>query len=68
MDLHPGPTECKVLERRTVLDPIRRALQENDDWYQDLVEHSQDLLCIHDLAGRLLAINPAPARLLGYSV
>jgi PAS domain S-box-containing protein len=69
MDLHPGPTECKVLEaRRTVLDPIRRALQENDDWYQDLVEHSHDLLCLHDLSGRLLAINPAPARLLGYSV
>jgi PAS domain S-box-containing protein len=50
------------------LGPIRRALQENEDWYQDLVEHSHDLLCIHDLAGRLLCVNPAPARLLGYSV
>ncbi|MFZ0320616.1 MAG: PAS domain S-box protein, partial [Candidatus Sulfotelmatobacter sp.] len=69
MDLHPGPKQCQVFEvERTMLDPIRRALQENDDWYQDLVEHSQDLLCIHDLGGRLLAINPAPARLLGYSV
>jgi PAS domain S-box-containing protein len=68
MDLHPGP-ECDVLEeRRSKLDPIRRALQENEDWYQDLVEHSQDLLCIHDLGGCLLAVNPAPARVLGYSV
>ena len=50
------------------MEPIRRALHENEDWYQDLVEHSHDLLCIHDLEGRLLSVNPAPARLLGYSV
>jgi len=50
------------------LNPIQRALQENEDWYRDLVEHSQDLLCIHDLQGRLLSVNPAPARVLGYSV
>jgi PAS domain S-box-containing protein len=40
----------------------------NKQWYQDLVEHSQDLLCLHDLQGRLLSVNPGPARLLGYSV
>ena len=49
-------------------DPIRRALEENEDWYRDLVEHSQDLLCVHDLHGRFLSVNPGPARLLGYSV
>ena len=38
----------------------------NEDLYRDLVEHSQDLLCTHDLAGRLLSVNPLPARLLGY--
>ncbi len=36
--------------------------------YRDLVEHSQDLICTHDLDGRLLSVNPLPARLLGYSV
>ncbi len=50
------------------LDPIQRGLRENEDWYRDLVEHSHDLLCIHDLHGRLLSVNPAPARVLGYSV
>src|SRR5208283_6221450 len=35
---------------------------------RDLVEHSQDLLCIHDLEGRFLSMNPVPARLLGYTV
>jgi len=69
MDLHPGPEKDHVVEvKLSELAPIRRALQENEDWYQDLVEHSKDLLCIHDLKGRLLSINPAPARVLGYSV
>jgi PAS domain S-box-containing protein len=69
MDLHPGPENRRVTEIKPAeLDPIWRALQENEDWYQDLVEHSQDLLCIHDLEGRLLSVNPAPARVLEYSV
>ena len=33
-------------------DPIRRDLEEDGDWYRDLVEHSQDLLCVHDLSYR----------------
>jgi PAS domain S-box-containing protein len=69
MKLHPGPEKRRVPEAQAAeLDPIRRAFHENEDWYQDLVEHSHDLLCIHDLEGRLLLVNPAPARMLGYSV
>jgi len=70
MDLYPGPKKRRVASevKLAELDPIRRALHENEDWYRDLVEHSQDLLCIHDLEGRLLSVNPAPARVLGYSV
>ncbi len=44
------------------------ALREREDRYRDLVEHSQDLVCTHDLEGRLLSVNPAPARVLGYEV
>ena len=44
------------------------ALRESEDRYRDLVEHSQDLVCVHDLEGRMLSLNPAPARLLGYDV
>src|ERR1700749_1141995 len=43
-------------------------LHESEDRYRDLVEHSEDLLCIHDLEGRLVSVNSAPARILGYSV
>ncbi|MGB0040344.1 MAG: PAS domain S-box protein, partial [Terriglobales bacterium] len=47
---------------------LRRQLTENTDWALDLVAHSRDLLCLHDLEGRLLSVNPVPAQLLGYSV
>jgi PAS domain S-box-containing protein len=43
-------------------------LRESEDRYRDLVEHSEDLLCTHDLEGRLISVNAAPARILGYSV
>jgi PAS domain-containing protein len=66
MKVHPGPEKLRVpAVKLAELEPIQRALQDNEDWYEDVVEHSHDLLCIHDLAGRLLAINSAPARLLG---
>jgi PAS domain S-box-containing protein len=69
MALHPAEGKRHFPEEAAVgWDPIRRALEENVDWYRDLVEHSQDLLCVHDLKGRFLSINPVPARLLGYSV
>jgi PAS domain S-box-containing protein len=67
--LHPVPEKRRVFPALPAdSDPLRRALQENEDWYRDLVAHSRDLLCIHDLNGRLLSVNPEPARVLGYSV
>ena len=45
-----------------------QALLDSEGRYRDLVEHSEDLLCTHDLEGNLLTVNPAPARILGYSV
>jgi formate hydrogenlyase transcriptional activator len=69
MALHPEQRKQHFpVEASGAWDPIRQALEENEDWCRDLVEHSQDLLCIHDLEGRFLSINPVPARLLGYSV
>ena len=41
---------------------------ESEDWYRILLKHSQDLLCTHDLEGRLLSCSTAAATLLGYSV
>ena len=69
MALHPGERKRHVPDEVSVAwDPIRRDLEENEDWYRDLVQNSQDLLCVHDLEGRFLSVNPVPARLLGYTV
>jgi PAS domain S-box-containing protein len=35
-------------------------------WYRHVVEHGLGLICMHDLDGVLLFINPAAAHLLGY--
>jgi two-component system cell cycle sensor histidine kinase/response regulator CckA len=56
--------QLEVVERRNV----ESALLESEGRYRDLVMHSQDLLCTHDLEGKLLWVNPAPARVLGYEV
>ena len=42
-------------------------LRESEDRYRDLVEHSQELICTHDLEGRILSVNPWAASVLGYS-
>jgi len=69
MALHPGERKRNFPEKAPVAwDPIGRGLEENEDWSRDLVEHSQDLLCVHDLEGRFLSVNPGPARRLGYTV
>lgn len=43
------------------------ALTASEDRYRDLVEHSQDLICTHDLDGYILSVNPFAEHSLGYS-
>ncbi len=42
-----------------------QALRASEDRYRDLVEHSHDLICTHDLQGRILSVNETPAASLG---
>ena len=46
---------------------IERELRDSEDRYRDLVEHSEALMCTHDLEGRILSFNRFSAQALGYS-
>ena len=43
------------------------ALRESEGHNRDLVEHSSDLICTHDLEGKLLSANPAATKLTGFT-
>ena len=62
--------ECKyIVSLSRDISERKRAeetLRESEDRYRDLVEHTEDLVCTHDLQGRMLSVNPAPAKVLGY--
>ena len=58
---------CAALE--AALSPpstCPQAMPADPVWYRHVVEHGLGLICMHDLDGVLLFINPAAARLLGY--
>jgi len=42
-------------------------LRDSERRHRDLVDHGRGLIWMHDLEGRMLYINPAASRLLGYS-
>ncbi len=44
-----------------------QALRDSEDRYRDLVDNSHELMCTHDLEGRIVSVNPWAARVLGYS-
>ncbi|MBS1601906.1 MAG: PAS domain S-box protein, partial [Bacteroidetes bacterium] len=53
----------RITEEKEYEEKIRRS----ENRYRDLYNYSQALICTHDLNGRLLAVNPAVCRTLGYS-
>ena len=58
--------ELLEAENRHAHRRVEEALRESEDRYRDLVEHSHDLICTHDLDGNILTVNQAAVKLLGY--
>lgn len=59
--------ELQEAENHRARRRAEAALRESEDRYRDLVENSQELICTHDLSGKLLSVNPWAARVLGYT-
>lgn len=53
------------LEQQSALS--RAALQESETRYREIFERALDVIYVHDLDGRFLAMNPAGQQLLGYT-
>jgi PAS domain S-box-containing protein len=63
-----GEIYAAELEQRVNdLRQAQEALQDSEDRYRDLVENSEDLICTHNLEGKLLSVNELPVKLLGYA-
>jgi len=61
-----GPSHDSTQEHPAALS-LQAELQRAAEWTEALLDRSQDLLCEHNLEGRLLFANGVMARLLGYT-
>ncbi|HYT32592.1 MAG TPA: PAS domain S-box protein [Thermoanaerobaculia bacterium] len=57
-----GAVAVDITERKRA----EEALRSSEDLYRNLIEHTRALICVHDLDGKIVAVNESAARSLGY--
>jgi PAS domain S-box-containing protein len=65
-DFGGRPAEFVLANDITERKRAEIALRESEDRYRDLVENSHELMCTHDLKGRIISVNPWASHILGY--
>jgi PAS domain S-box-containing protein/putative nucleotidyltransferase with HDIG domain len=56
-----------TIRRAVEKHQAERALRESEEKYREFVENASEIIYAYDLEGNLVSINPAAARLLGYT-
>ncbi|HWR33731.1 MAG TPA: PAS domain S-box protein, partial [Chitinophagaceae bacterium] len=55
-----------IIRDITIRKRAEEELQKSEEQYRDLVDNITDLICTHDLNGRVLSVNKATEQLMGY--
>jgi PAS domain S-box-containing protein len=64
--LHAPRPAARTAPPKKAARPRTSGARRDTAWYRPVVEKGQGLICVHDLQGVLLYVNPAAAHMLGY--
>lgn len=68
VEFESRPAHLTVLRDITMERRAIQSMETSERRFRDLFQHTLGFICIHDMDGVLLSVNPAAAKSLGYSV